>query len=76
MALSGVVCGLCLQRRAYAAALKNSIPGRVAYINARLLDPATGVNAPGGVLTEGEKIIGVGANLFSDGAPDDAELID
>ena len=56
--------------------MKNDIPGRVAYINARLLDPATSVNAPGGVLTEGEKIIGVGANLFSDGAPDDAELID
>ena len=56
--------------------MKNNIPGRVAYINARLLDPATGVNAPGGVLTEGEKIIEVGANLFSDGAPDDAEVID
>ena len=56
--------------------MKNDIPGRVAYINARLLDPATSVNAPGGVLTEGEKIIEVGANLFSDGAPDDAEVID
>ena len=56
--------------------MKNDIPGRVAYINARLLDPATSVNAPGGVLTEGEKIIEVGANLFSDGAPDDAKVID
>ena len=56
--------------------MKTSIPGRVAYINARLLDPATGVNAPGGVLTEGEKIIEVGANLFSDGGPDGADVID
>ncbi len=56
--------------------MKNDILGRVAYINARLLDPATGVNAPGGVLTEVEKIIEVGANLFSDGAPGGAEVID
>ena len=56
--------------------MKNDILGRVAYINARLLDPATGVNAPGGVLTEGEKIIEVGANLFSDSAPGGAEVID
>ena len=56
--------------------MKNSIPGRVAYINARLLDPATGVNAPGDVLTEGDKIIEVGASLFSDDGPDGADVID
>ena len=31
-------------------------PGRVAYVNARLLDPATGLDGPGGVLTDGEMI--------------------
>ena len=56
--------------------MKNDIPGRVAYVNACLIDPATGVNAPGGLLTEGKKIIEVGANLFSDGAPDGPEVID
>ena len=30
--------------------------GRVAYVNARLIDPASGTDGPGGVLTDGEKI--------------------
>ncbi|MDV7341672.1 dihydroorotase [Terasakiella sp. A23] len=34
--------------------------GRVAYVNARLLDPATGLDVMGGVLTEGEKITDFG----------------
>ncbi len=50
--------------------------GRVAYVNARLLDPASGTDAPGGVLTEGEHILDAGAGLFTDGAPSGAEVVD
>ncbi len=42
--------------------------GSVAYVNARLLDPATGLDAMGGVLTEGEKIVAVGPNITREGA--------
>ena len=41
-------------------------PGRVAYINARLIDPATGLDAPGAVLTDGETIADFGPRLFND----------
>ena len=43
---------------------------RVAYVNARLLDPETGLDATGALLTEGEVIADLGAGLFADGAPD------
>ncbi|MBL4615144.1 MAG: dihydroorotase [Magnetovibrio sp.] len=53
--------------------------GLVAYINARLLDPTTGLDAPanltGGVLTNGEYIVDVGAELFKVGMPEDATII-
>ena len=49
---------------------------KIAYVNARLLDPATGLDAPGGVLTEGESITQVGAGLFSDSVPEDAKVVD
>lgn len=54
---------------------------RVAYLNARLLDPASGMDMAGQVLTEGGRIVDVGANLFPpdlfrDNAPDNAEAID
>ena len=49
---------------------------KIAYINARLLDPATGLDAMGGVLTEGETITQVEAGLFADAVPDDAKVID
>jgi len=58
-------------------AVKHSEPlGKVAYTNARLLDPATGLDAVGGLLSEGEEIVGVGENLFTDGIPEDARVID
>lgn len=37
--------------------------GRIAYVNARLLDPATGLDAPGGVVTEGETVVDVVAGM-------------
>lgn len=50
--------------------------GRVAYVNARLLDPATGLDAKGGVLTDGEVILAAEADLFRDTVPEDAKVID
>lgn len=51
-------------------------PGRTAYINARLLDPATGLDAPGALLTEGARIADVGPRLFADGVPSDVKVVD
>jgi dihydroorotase len=53
-----------------------SPPGRVAYINARLLDPASGLDATGGLLTSGETIIDVGPGLFAGGVPSSATVVD
>ncbi|MBT7943114.1 MAG: dihydroorotase, partial [Alphaproteobacteria bacterium] len=50
---------------------------KVAYINARLLDAATGLDAPGGVLCDGESITDFGAKLADKkGAPKGATIID
>ena len=49
---------------------------RTAYINARLLDPATGLDQPGALLSDGETIADLGPGLFSDGVPDDVTTID
>jgi dihydroorotase len=57
-------------------AVTDDIPGRTAYTNARLLDPASGLDAAGGVLTDGERIVDVGAGLFSDGVPDGITTVD
>ena len=55
-------------------------PGRtsnkVAYMNARLLDPATGLDMPGALLSEGEIITDVGINLFSSDVPSGIQVID
>lgn len=49
---------------------------RVAYINARVMDPASGLDVQGGLLTEGDTIADFGEGLFKDGAPEGAEVID
>ncbi|SMF48077.1 dihydroorotase [Tistlia consotensis] len=51
-------------------------PGRVAYVNARLLDPASGLDAPGALLTEGAEIADRGPELFKDGVPEGIETVD
>jgi len=51
-------------------------PGRVAYVNARLLDPATGMDAMGGLLTEDEHIVHMAPGLFRDGPPVGAKVVD
>jgi len=48
--------------------------GKVAYINARLIDPATNLDDIGAVLTIGENIAEIGDRNWS--APEDAEIVD
>ncbi len=49
---------------------------RRAFTNARLLDPAGGLDTPGALLVDDGLIAGLGADLFADGVPEDAEIID
>jgi len=42
------------------AAKRDQPPAKTAYVNARLLDPASGLDEPGGVLTNGESIAAFG----------------
>ncbi len=48
----------------------------VAYVNARLVDPASGLDAPGSLLTQGPRIAELGSDLFSDGTPEGATVVD
>ena len=50
--------------------------GRTAFVNARLLDPASDLDEKGALLTDGEKIADFGPDLFKDGVPDGIEVID
>ena len=50
--------------------------GKVAYTNARLIDPETGLDQIGGLLTDGAKIVDLGASLFNNGTPEGAEVVD
>ncbi len=49
---------------------------RVAYINARLLDPISKLDAPGALLTEGTRIADRGPGLFADGVPEGIAVVD
>jgi len=50
---------------------------KVAYINARLIDPASGLDAKGALLTVGNRIADFGPQLFADGkTPEGAEVVD
>ena len=53
---------------------------RVAYTNARVIDPSSGLDAPasdtGGLLTDGELIAAIGPGIFADGIPESAVQID
>ncbi|TAN60610.1 MAG: dihydroorotase, partial [Magnetospirillum sp.] len=50
--------------------------GLVAYVNARLIDPASGLDAKGALLTNGETIADVGPGLFQGGVPSGMEVVD
>jgi dihydroorotase len=49
---------------------------RIAFRNARLIDPASGLDAKGGLLVENGRIADVGPRLFHDAEPGDPEVID
>ena len=49
---------------------------RTAYINARLLDPASGLDAPGALLAEDGRIADLGPQLFRDGLPEGLQRVD
>lgn len=49
---------------------------RTAFVNARLVDPASRLDAPGALLAEDGKIRDFGPRLFHDGKPADAEIVD
>ncbi|HSR73044.1 MAG TPA: dihydroorotase [Kiloniellales bacterium] len=50
--------------------------GRTAFVNARLLDPASGLDAPGALLVEDDRIADLGPRLFNEGVPDGIEIVD
>ena len=59
------------------AANNEKSSGTVAYINARLLDPASGLDTTGGLLTEGEIITDIGPGLAKKkDAPKGAKVVD
>jgi dihydroorotase len=60
----------------WTAAMPNGPPKRTAYVNARLLDPASGLDAPGGVMTDGESITEAGPGVKAGALPEDTEIID
>ncbi len=48
----------------------------IAYINARLIDPASGLDSPGALLTLDGQIADLGAGLFQAGVPDGIDVVD
>jgi dihydroorotase len=47
-----------------------------AYVNARLIDPASGLDTPGALLSVNGKIADLGPRLFADGVPDGVDIVD
>jgi dihydroorotase len=54
----------------------NGKNGRIAFRNARLIDPASGLDLKGGLLVENGRIADIGPRLFNDAEPRDPEIID
>jgi dihydroorotase len=48
---------------------------RVAYLNARLIDPESGLDQAGALLTEDDRIAALGPDIFPAGPPADAEVV-
>lgn len=57
-------------------AVKKRKAGRIAYLNARLIDPASGRDQTGGILTDGELIADIGDHVVADGLADDITIVD
>jgi dihydroorotase len=47
-----------------------------AYVNARLLDPKSGLDAPGALYADAGEIKDLGPRLFNDGVPEGVEVVD
>lgn len=50
--------------------------GVVAYVNARLLDPSSNLDHPGGLITEGEGIVDFGPHVVLGALPADCDVVD
>ena len=50
--------------------------GRIAFRNARLMDPASGLDTKGGLLVENGRIADIGPRLFNDAERNDPEILD
>ena len=48
----------------------------VAYVNARLLDPASGLDCRGALVTEGPRIAELGPEVLADGTPEGLSVVD
>jgi dihydroorotase len=55
---------------------QNSPDKKVAYVNARLFDPESNLDAKGALLTQGNVIADFGPGLFKDGVPAGIETVD
>ncbi|MCW5700335.1 MAG: dihydroorotase [Rhodospirillales bacterium] len=51
-------------------------PRRLAFVNARLLDPATDLDTMGGLVTDGEMIADFGPHMSADSVPEGTTIID
>ncbi len=60
----------------WTAAMPDNPSTCTAYVNARLLDPASGLDASGGVITNGESIVDAGPGIDGTGLPKKTEIID
>ena len=49
---------------------------RTAYVNARLIDPATGLDSPGALLSINGKVADLGPRLFADSIPEGTAVVD
>ncbi len=54
----------------------DNLARRKAFTNARIIDPASGLDVLGGLLVDGETIVDLGEGLFSDGTPEGAEVME
>ena len=54
----------------------NTAGATTAYLNARLIDPASGLDAPGGVLTADGVILDAGPAITAGSLPESAEIVD
>lgn len=65
------------QKQIFALPTRSLKPGhKVAYVNARLFDPESGLDKKGALLTDGNAIADFGPGLFKDGVPKGIEVVD